>query len=93
MQDVGDAMTAEVARLKAIIAQYDENLSIKCNKQELIDVDNKFRDFVKKDKYKLFKEETELDAHTLKTEVNTIVRDLETLKKNVQTEILIAVKK
>ena len=32
-------------------------------------------------------------AHTLKTEVNTIVRDLETLKKNVQTEILIAVKK
>ena len=48
-------MTAEVARLKAIIAQYDENLSIKCNKQELIDVDNKFRDFVKKDKYKLFK--------------------------------------
>ena len=71
MQDVGDAMTAEVTRLKAIIAQYDENLSIKCNKQELVDVDNKLRDFVKKDKYKIFKEETELDAHALKTEVNT----------------------
>ena len=56
MQDVGDTMTAEVARLKAVIAQYDENLSIKCNKQELIDVDNKFREYVKKDKYKVFKE-------------------------------------
>ena len=83
MQDVGDAMQAEVARLKAIIAQYDENLSIKCNKQELMDVDNKFRLFIKKDKYKPFKDETELDVHDLKTEVKSLIRDLDTLKKNV----------
>ena len=80
MQDIGDSMTAEVARLKAIIAQYDENLSIKCNKQELLDVDNKFRNFVKKEKYKIFKEETELGAHDLKTECNTLIRDLDDLK-------------
>lgn len=48
-----------------------------------MDVDNKFRLFIKKDKYKLFKDETELDVHDLKTEVKSLIRDLDTLKKNV----------
>jgi hypothetical protein len=51
MEAIGKEMTAEVDRLEKIVEQYDVNLSVKANKQELMAVDNKFRQYVKKVKY------------------------------------------
>ena len=59
----------------------------------MIEVNDRFREFTKKAKYKVFKEETELGHHDLKTEVKYLIRDFEEFKKSVSTEILIAVKK
>ena len=92
-QDVAADMKAEVARFQKIIEQYDENLSVKANKQELLAVDNKFRLFVKKDKYKPFVETTELDHHELKTEVNEISEILKKLEKNLPNDIHLSVRK
>ena len=61
-------MQEDVSTLKQVVEQYDSNLALKANKQELLGVDNKFRLYAKKDKFKKFEEQTELDCHELKTE-------------------------
>ena len=69
-------MQYEVKQLQEIVAQYDINLCTKANKQELFEVDNKFRKYVKKDKYKIFVEETELGCHETKTELNSLMEEV-----------------
>ena len=39
-------------------------------------MDNKFRKFVKKDKYKVFVEETELGGHETKVELNSVIEEV-----------------
>ena len=55
------------------MAQYDEDISYKASKQDVLNVDNKLRLFVKKDKYKPWKEQTEMDYHEMKTDINHVV--------------------
>ena len=93
MQKVGEQMQLEVKQLTEIVAQYDINLCTKANKQELFDVDNKFRKFIKKDKYKAFVETTELEAHETKTELNSVVEDVALIKKNMIADIHTVVRK
>lgn len=50
-------------------------------------VDNKFRQYVKKTKYKPFVEVTELDACDLKAEVLGVVDKMSDLEKNVSIDI------
>ena len=86
-------MQVEVAQLQEVVAQYDINLCTKANKQELMVVDNKFRSYVKKDKYKLFVETTELEAHETRTDLNSVTEDVATLNKNLMNDIHTVVRK
>ena len=72
MFDMAKDMEAEVDRLSEIVANFDKNLSIKANRQDLLGVDNKFRNFVKKEKYKPFVERTELEGYELKAEISDV---------------------
>ena len=60
-------------QFKIIVAQYDEDISYKASKQDVLNVDNKLRQYVKKDKYKPWKEQTETDYHEMKTDINHVV--------------------
>ena len=55
-------------------------------------MDNKFRNYVKKDKYKPFKEQTELDYHEMKTDVNHVVSVVAKVTKNLNNDINKAVR-
>ena len=93
MEEVGRRMQDDVAKLTSVVCEYDRNLCTKANKQELFGVDNKFRQYVKKAKYKPFVEETELDLHELKTETNTLNTAVEEIRKNLLGDIHAAVRK
>ena len=62
-------------------------MTLKANKQELFSVDNKFRLYAKKEKFKKFVEETEMDCHDLKVETKTLNRTVDTLVKSVHADI------
>ena len=59
-------MEAEVNRLSGIVYNFDMNLSMKATRHDIMTIDNKFRQYVSKEKYKPFVETTELDTHELK---------------------------
>ena len=73
--------------LQEIVAKYDENLCTKANKQDMMIVDNKFRNYVLKDKYKVFKEKTEKDYTTMKVDVNHVVTVVAKVTKNLPNDI------
>lgn len=56
-------------------------------------MDNKFRKFIKKDKYKAFVETTELEAHETKSELNSVAEDVAQIKKNMIADIHNVVRK
>ena len=80
-------MREDVDKLTEIVQRYDENLCTKANKQELLSVDNKFRKYVKKEKYKPFVETTELEYVDLKAEVADVVKVVTKVKKNLANDI------
>ena len=80
-------MREDVDRLVEIVAKYDQNLCTKANKQELLAVDNKFRQYVKKSKYKPFVETTELEYVDLKAEVKDVVQVVTKVKKHLPNDI------
>ena len=86
-------MREDVDRLVEIVAKYDQNLCTKANKQELLAVDNKFRQYVKKAKYKPFVETTELEYVDLKAEVKDVVQVVTKVKKHLPNDIQQAVRK
>ena len=55
------------------MAQYDEDISYKASKQDVINVDNKLRQYVMKDKYKPFKDNIEVGYQEMKADVNGVV--------------------
>ena len=87
METMAREMDANVKKLSKVVEDFDVAMSTKANKQELLAVDNKFRNFVKKTKYKPFVETTELEAHDLKAEVNDVVEKMADLQKSVYIDI------
>lgn len=73
METMAKEMNTEVQQLKTVVLEFDASLCTKANRLDLLSVDNKFRKYVKKDKFKDFVEVTELDASDLKAEVNGVV--------------------
>ena len=52
MEDFANEMRAENDKLAECVSNFDVNISLKASKQDLVDLENKFRQFVKKEKYK-----------------------------------------
>ena len=53
-EEISQEMQAEVDRLTNVIEQYDVNLCQRATRQDVLEVENKFRKYVKKDKFKPF---------------------------------------
>ena len=66
MEQIGKEMEAEVQHLTGIVQNFEMNLCIKATRQDLLAIDNKFRQYVKKDKQKAFLETTSEDLEKLR---------------------------
>ena len=93
MEKISARVLGEVKVLTEVVANYDISLCTKANKQELLGVDNKFRQYVKKEKHRPFVEETENDIYNMKDSVSDLVVKLDTLIKNLSNDIHTAVRK
>ena len=82
-----------VATFKEMLGKIDENLCIRATKQDVLNVDNKFRFCVKKDKYNPFKETTELEYIEMKNDVNNVVKVVNNIEKKIEADIKKAVKR
>ena len=79
--------TEEVKKLVKIIARYDENLCIKANKQEVMACDDKFRKYLRKDRYEDFKSITSIELESMKKEVKNVVTMMAKVAKNLENDI------
>lgn len=87
MEDIGRRMTSDVKTLKAVVEQYDINLSTKANKSEILTINANFRDFVKKDIFDAFEEVTDTGIFDLKCEFNTMASLFDNFQKQIPGEI------
>lgn len=87
MEEISDRVLAEVKALTQVVGGFDVSLCTKANKQELLGVDNRFRQYVKLALHEPFVETTELEMHDMKTEVNSLVEKLDVLVKNLSNDI------
>ena len=86
-------MRDKVKKMKHIVARYDEALSTKANKQDVLDVDNKFRKYTKLPVFEEFKGQALDDYETLKTEVTNATDFLNSVTKTIRREVHVNVRK
>ena len=80
-------LAEQVEQFKLIVAQYDEDISYKASKQDVINVDNKLRQYVMKDKYKPFKDQIEVEYQEMKTDVNHVVTVVTKATRDLQNDV------
>ena len=93
MEDFANEMRAENDKLAECVSNFDVNISLKASKQDLVDLENKFRQFVKKEKYKQFVEVTETDIVEMRAEVNGSLSKMEDIEKHIRRQVKESVKK
>ena len=93
MEQSAKDMEVKCMRLTEAVTNFDKLMSLKASRQDFLALDNKFRLFVKKEKYKPFVETTELEAQDLKAEVNGLIDRFDDLRKVISIEINKTVRK
>ena len=86
-------MQAENEKLTNCITNFDLSISLKASKQNLVDLENKLRQYVKKEKYKEFMEVTETDIVDMKAEVNGVLSKMEEIEKHIRRQVKESVNK
>lgn len=69
------------------MARYDENLCIKANKQEVMACDDKFRKYLRKDRYEDFRNMMNIELESMKKEVKHVVTTVAKVAKNLENDI------
>ena len=80
-------MKDKVKKMKLIVARYDEALSTKANRQDVLDVENKFRKYTKLPDFEEFKGQTLDEYESLKTEVANATDFLNSVTKTIRREV------
>ena len=67
--------------VKEVVHQYDMNLCTKANKQEVNEVIEKFRGYIKKEKFKPWEEKIDTSVWDLQDDMKAMTETLEEIKK------------